>query len=96
MFAGGAAKSRALAAEIEAAAARVGVPFLDAGQVVKVSPIDGIHYDAEANPGAGRGLCGGDQGAFPRLELFAHMLGCRTGLAHDWRLRERSAHDDPP
>ncbi|KAF0113750.1 MAG: G-D-S-L family lipolytic protein [Rhodobacteraceae bacterium] len=50
MFAGGAAKSRALAAEIEDAAARVGVPFLDAGQVVKVSPIDGIHYDAEANP----------------------------------------------
>ena len=50
MFAGGAAKSRALAAEIRAAAKRVGVPFLDAGQVVKVSPIDGIHYDAEANP----------------------------------------------
>lgn len=50
MFAGGAAKSRALPAEINAAAARVGVPFLDAGQVVKVSPVDGIHYDAEANP----------------------------------------------
>jgi lysophospholipase L1-like esterase len=50
MFAGGAAKSRGLAAEIAAAAKRVGVPFLDAGQVVKVSPIDGIHYDAEANP----------------------------------------------
>lgn len=50
MFAGGAAKSHALTAEIKAAAARVGVPFLDAGQVVKVSPIDGIHYDAEANP----------------------------------------------
>lgn len=50
MFAGGAAKSRALPAEIKAAAARVGVPFLGAGQVVKVSPVDGIHYDAEANP----------------------------------------------
>lgn len=50
MFAGGAAKSVALAREIEAAARRVGVPFLDAGQVVKVSPVDGIHYDAEANP----------------------------------------------
>ena len=50
MFAGGAAKSRALAAEIAAAAERVGVPFLDAGAVVKVSPIDGIHYDAAANP----------------------------------------------
>jgi lysophospholipase L1-like esterase len=50
MFAGGAAKSAGLAAEIEAAAKRVGVPFLDAGKVVKVSAIDGIHYDAEANP----------------------------------------------
>ena len=50
MFAGGAAKSRALAVEVKAAAARAGVPFLDAGGVVKVSPIDGIHYDAEANP----------------------------------------------
>lgn len=50
MFAGGAAKSRGLATEIRAAAARAGVPFLDAGEVVKVSAIDGIHYDAEANP----------------------------------------------
>ena len=50
MFAGGAAKSRALAGEVRAAAARAGVAFLDAGGVVKVSPIDGIHYDAEANP----------------------------------------------
>ena len=49
MFAGGAAKSQALAAEVEAAARRSGVPFLDAGQVVKVSPIDGIHYGPEAN-----------------------------------------------
>lgn len=49
MFAGGAAKSRALAAEIAAAAGRTGVPFLDAGQVVAVSPIDGIHFGPEAN-----------------------------------------------
>lgn len=50
MFAGGAAKSKALAREIAAAAKRAGVPFLDAGEVVAVSPIDGIHYDAAANP----------------------------------------------
>lgn len=50
MFAGGAAKSRALAAEVKAAAARAGVAYLDAGQVVSVSAVDGIHYDAEANP----------------------------------------------
>ncbi|AZL59963.1 hydrolase [Tabrizicola piscis] len=50
MFAGGAAKSRALAAEVQEAAGRLGVPFLDAGKVVQVSPIDGIHYGPEANP----------------------------------------------
>ena len=50
MFAGGAAKSRALAAEIAAAADRAGVAFMDAGKVVTVSDIDGIHYDANANP----------------------------------------------
>ncbi|MGL4239280.1 SGNH/GDSL hydrolase family protein [Tabrizicola sp.] len=50
IFAGGAAKSRTLGAEIAAVAARLKVPFLDAGTLVKVSPIDGIHYDAEANP----------------------------------------------
>jgi lysophospholipase L1-like esterase len=50
MFAGGAAKSQALATEVMAAAERAGVPFLDAGSIVKVSPIDGIHYDAAANP----------------------------------------------
>jgi lysophospholipase L1-like esterase len=50
MFAGGAAKSMALAREIRAAAERAGVPFMDAGDVVRVSPVDGIHYDAEMNP----------------------------------------------
>ena len=49
MFAGGAAKSQALTVEIAAAARRAGVPFLDAGQLVAVSPIDGIHYGPEAN-----------------------------------------------
>jgi lysophospholipase L1-like esterase len=50
MFQGGAAKSALLAARIGEVAARMGVPFLDAGTLVKVSPVDGIHYDAEANP----------------------------------------------
>ncbi len=44
MFAGGAAKSQALGARIAAVAARLGLPFLDAGRLVKVSPVDGIHY----------------------------------------------------
>lgn len=49
MFSGGAAKSRGLGSAIAGAAARLGVPFLDAGQLVQVSPVDGIHYGPEAN-----------------------------------------------
>lgn len=49
MFAGGAAKSQHLAREIAAAARRSAVAFLDAGEVVEVSPVDGIHYEAKAN-----------------------------------------------
>ncbi len=50
MFAGGAAKSRLLASRIKDVADRTGVAFMDAGALVKVSPIDGVHYGPEANP----------------------------------------------
>ena len=50
MFAGGALKSQSLAGHVAAAAARQGVGYLDAGQVVQVSKVDGIHYDADAMP----------------------------------------------
>lgn len=46
MFAGGAAKSHGLAAAIKAMTDRMGVGFFDAGGVIKVSPVDGIHYEA--------------------------------------------------
>lgn len=65
MFAGGAAKSQRLAAEIEAAAKRAGVPFLDAGKVVEVSPIDGIHYGAEANPALAEAFAKAIKAHFP-------------------------------
>jgi lysophospholipase L1-like esterase len=65
MFAGGAAKSLGLAAEVEAAAKRLGVPFLDAGQVVKVSPVDGIHYGAEANPALAEAFAAAIRAHFP-------------------------------
>lgn len=65
MFAGGAAKSQGLARAVEAAARRVGVPFLDAGQVVAVSPIDGIHYDAEANPALAEAFAAAIRAHFP-------------------------------
>jgi lysophospholipase L1-like esterase len=65
MFAGGAAKSQALAGEIEGAAKRAGVPFLDAGRVVKVSPVDGIHYGPEANPALAEAFASAIRAHFP-------------------------------
>jgi lysophospholipase L1-like esterase len=50
MFEGGAAKSRGLAARLRAVAHAQAVPFVDAGELVEVSAIDGIHYDPAANP----------------------------------------------
>jgi lysophospholipase L1-like esterase len=65
MFAGGAAKSRGLAAEIRASAARLDVPFLDAGEVVAVSPVDGIHYGPEANPALAEAFAAAIRAHFP-------------------------------
>lgn len=48
MFAGGAEKSQRLAPAIQAMCARTGTAFLDAGAHIQVSPVDGIHYEAEA------------------------------------------------
>ncbi|MBN8631513.1 MAG: SGNH/GDSL hydrolase family protein [Rhodobacterales bacterium] len=66
MFAGGAAKSQGLAAGIKAAATRSGVAFLDAGKVVSVSPVDGIHYDAEANPALAAAFAAAIAAHFPQ------------------------------
>lgn len=62
-FWGANAKSRALPPLYRALAASRGVGFLDAGGVLKVSPVDGVHFDeagsaalAEAVAGALRGL----------------------------------------
>jgi lysophospholipase L1-like esterase len=48
IFDGGAARSRDLGQRIAEAAARLGVPFVDAGTLVTVSALDGIHYDPPA------------------------------------------------
>lgn len=53
MFAGGAAKSHDLARAINAMTERLNAGFFDAGQVIQVSPIDGIHYEAEAQQALG-------------------------------------------
>ena len=49
IFAGGAALSQALGPACRAVAARRDVPFVDAGDHITVSAVDGIHYDASAH-----------------------------------------------
>jgi len=56
MFAGAAAKSQGMAAAIRAMTERMGVGFFDAGGVIKVSPVDGIHYEAADQVALGRAL----------------------------------------
>lgn len=56
IFAGGAAKSRALAGHYAAVAARRGAAFLDAGGIVASSPIDGVHFDAGEHAKLGRAV----------------------------------------
>ncbi|HVI90561.1 MAG TPA: SGNH/GDSL hydrolase family protein [Dongiaceae bacterium] len=48
MFTGGTEKSRHLAPLYAVLAARRGAEFLDAGQIIGSSDIDGIHFDADA------------------------------------------------
>jgi lysophospholipase L1-like esterase len=54
MFEGGAEKSRVLGARYRAVADEEGVAFLDAGQVIRCSDLDGIHYEAEQHELLGR------------------------------------------
>ncbi|MEI6097094.1 MAG: SGNH/GDSL hydrolase family protein [Alphaproteobacteria bacterium] len=53
MFAGGAAKSKGLARAIKAMTDRMGIGFVDAGAVIEVSPLDGIHYEMQAQVALG-------------------------------------------
>jgi hypothetical protein len=48
-FVGGAAKSRALGPLLRDVAARLGTGFLDAGEHVEVSPVDGVHLEPDAH-----------------------------------------------
>ena len=49
MFAGGTEKSARLAGPLRDVAARLGTAFLDAGEHVRTSPVDGIHLDPDAH-----------------------------------------------
>jgi lysophospholipase L1-like esterase len=65
IFTGGTVKSRALSAELARMAQRIGVPFVDAGPLIAVSPIDGVHYDAPGLPAFGLALAGAMRHHFP-------------------------------
>jgi len=53
-FFGGAAKSLGLGAAIRRSSERLGVAFLDAGEHIGVSPVDGLHYDAATHATLGK------------------------------------------
>ena len=53
-FVGGAEKSRQLGPAIRRSAERLGTPFLDAGEHIEVSPVDGLHYDARTHAALGK------------------------------------------
>ena len=65
IFAGGAVKSQALAPAIASLAARLQVPFLDAGAVIEVSALDGVHYDTKAAPALARACASAIRHNFP-------------------------------
>ena len=56
MFAGGDAKSRALAPLVAAEAAYHGADCLDLAPAAKVSPVDGIHFDAAGQRAIGEAV----------------------------------------
>lgn len=56
MFVGGAAKSAALGPAYAAMAKRLGVPCLDAAPLIRVDPVDGIHFQAEQHAILGRAV----------------------------------------
>ncbi len=53
-FQGAAEKSRALAPLLAEVARERGIAYLDAGAHIDVSPLDGIHYEADAHATLGR------------------------------------------
>ena len=61
-FYGGAAKSKGLPAPMAALAAARGVGFLDAGRVISVSLIDGVHYDAQSHAALALAVAGALRG----------------------------------
>lgn len=64
MFAGGAAKSRALPPLLADVAARQNVGFINLAPVAQVDPVDGIHLSAKAQAAIGAAMAGAVQRMF--------------------------------
>jgi lysophospholipase L1-like esterase len=63
MFEGSAEKSRLLGERYRAVAEREGVAFLNAGQVIQCSDLDGIHYEADQHELLGQAAAKAVRGA---------------------------------
>jgi lysophospholipase L1-like esterase len=63
MFEGGQEKSVLLGQRYRDVAEREGVAFLDAGQIIRCSDLDGIHYEVEQHELLGRAVAEAVQGA---------------------------------
>lgn len=64
IFAGGAQKSHGLAPRLRDVATRLGCPFVDAGRVAAVDPLDGVHLGAEAHEAIADAILDGVRAAF--------------------------------
>jgi len=64
MFAGGAAKSRALPSLLAEVAARQKAEFVNLGEVAQVDMVDGIHLSAEAQASIGAAMADAVKGMF--------------------------------
>ncbi|WP_144960670.1 SGNH/GDSL hydrolase family protein [Pseudomonas oryzihabitans] len=58
IFVGGAVKSRQLAARYRQVAEAQGAAFVDAGEIIQVSPVDGVHFEADQHRRLGEHLVG--------------------------------------
>jgi len=68
MFAGGAARSRALPPLLQEVAVRQAVPFIDLAGVAEVDPVDGIHLSLNGHAAVGKAMAAAVQGMFAESE----------------------------
>ncbi len=67
MFEGGLAKSQKLGAYYQRVAEQHLCAFLDAGQVIVSSDLDGVHFEADQHSRLGKAVAGEGEGDLHRL-----------------------------